>query len=84
MKCLICGVEIRRNDSILLVAEAVYNGPCEDDVIYQLGLKRVDGTIHLECLKSPVDAARTLNTGVVVAVVERSDALALFETRKET
>lgn len=84
MVCLICGLEIRQNDCILLVTEAVYDGPCDDDVTYQFGLDRVDGTIHLECLKSPADVARTPNTGVVETVVERSDALSLFGTRKET
>lgn len=78
MECLVCGVEIRRNDVILMVAEAVYNGPCEDDVTYQFGEERVDGTIHLECLKDAGDTARTSNTDVVKAVV-RSDALLLFE-----
>ena len=78
MKCLNCGVEIRRNDAILLVAEAVYNGPSEDDITYQLGLNRVDGIIHLECLKGSGDAARTSNTSIVEVPVERSDALSLL------
>lgn len=84
MVCLICGLEIRQNDCILLVTEAVYDGPCDDDVTYQFGPHRVDGTIHLECLKSPADAARTPNLGVPglvdkELVVRRSNALSLFE-----
>jgi len=79
MECLVCGLEIRQNDSVLLITEAVYNGPCADDIIHQIGANRVDGVIHLECLQSSGDAARTSNTGVVEAVVERSDALSLFK-----
>ena len=78
MKCLNCDVEIRRNDAILLVAEATYNGPRNDDITYQLGLNRIDGVIHLECLQSSGDAARTSNTDVVEVSVERSDALSLL------
>lgn len=83
MKCLICGIEIRRNDIILLVTEALYNGPCEDDVIHQIGENRIDGIIHLKCLKSPTDVVRTSNMSVprlvdTGSVVQRSDALSLL------
>ncbi len=78
MKCLICSLEIRRNDAILLVTEAVYNGPCTDDITHQIGANRVDGIIHLKCLQSSGDAAITSNTDAVEVPVERSDALSLL------
>lgn len=75
MKCLICSLRIRENDSILLVTEAVYNGPREGDITHRIGASRIDGTIHLKCMKNSGDVARTPNT----AIVERSDALTVFE-----
>ena len=83
MGCLICGLEIRQNDTVLLVTEVVYDGPCMDDITHLIGEDRMDGIVHLKCLQSSGDAARTPNTGVVEVVVGRSDALSLFGTAKE-
>lgn len=83
MECLVCLQKIQQNDTVLVAVQAVYNGPCDDDIIYQMGQDSTGGAIHLECLERSGEAARMPNRTVAddaveENVVQRSNALALL------
>ena len=79
MKCSVCHQKIKSGEIILIAAQAVYNGPSDDDVTYQMAQDGFGGAIHKECLQSSVEAISVVNTGVPKqSMVARSDALSLF------
>jgi hypothetical protein len=85
MKCTVCHEKIKPREIILIAAQAVYNGPSDDDVTYQVAQDDFGGAIHKKCLQSSGEAISVANTGVPEStseelLVRRSDALALFGT----
>lgn len=86
MKCLVCCQKIEFDEQIFWGNQMKYCGPGEDDCSYSNDSEGLMGAIHLSCLENPIAPTGTPNTVVyeVVekesgSVVERSDALAIFE-----
>jgi hypothetical protein len=46
MKCSVCHEKIKPREIILIAAQAVYNGPSDDDVTYQVAQDDFGGAIH--------------------------------------
>lgn len=85
MECLICRQNIKPGEQIFWGSQMECNGPGESDCSYSGASEGLVGAVHLSCLESPADAARTPNTAVsepveeeLVSIVERSDALSLL------
>lgn len=84
MECLICRQKIKPGEQIFWGNQMEYCGPGEDDCSYSEASEGLIGAIHLLCLESPAQPAKTLNTVVPECVeeelvVQRSDALSLFD-----
>lgn len=84
MKCLVCCQKIEFNEEIFWGNQMKYCGPGEDDCSYSNDSEGLMGAIHLFCLENPVPATKTPNTVppdpvIEESVVQRSDALAIFE-----
>ncbi|RLC88997.1 MAG: hypothetical protein DRJ03_00105 [Chloroflexi bacterium] len=83
MKCLVCRQKIKPGQYVLVGAAALCSGPGEDDFDHVEAENDLEGVVHLSCLESPAEAARTPDTAAPGPVeeesaVQRSDALALF------
>lgn len=86
MKCLVCSQIVEPGEQVFWGTQIVYRGPGESDFDYFEGSGGLVGAVHLFCLESPAAISRMPNTVVPVlvsvepeSVVERSDALSLFE-----
>ena len=83
MTCLVCALKIEPGERILSGCVSVYRGPTDSDLEWDMPTDHLDGSLHLDCLKSLSEAARTSNTmthdlAEEEVVVERSDALSLL------
>ncbi|KKN91255.1 hypothetical protein LCGC14_0221230 [marine sediment metagenome] len=87
MECLVCRQKIKLHEQIFWGNQMECCGPGDSDCSYSGDSGGLMGAIHLSCLESPTAATRTPNTTVSEplekkskseSVVERSDALALF------
>lgn len=82
MKCLICNQAIKSGEQIFWGNQMACAGPGESDCSYVGASNELVGAIHLSCLKSPAGAAKRIIRPieeVSESVVERSDALAMFD-----
>jgi hypothetical protein len=88
MECLVCLQKIECGEKIFLGSQGVCRGETDWEYGCSNGAGELVGVIHLSCLESPAQPAKTPNTVVperveeeseMVSVVERSDALSLFD-----
>jgi len=92
MECLICHQIINPGEQVFWGSQMECNGFGHDACGYSVASDGLIGAIHLSCLESPTEAARTPNTATPEpvpepipepvkekSVVQRSDALALLD-----
>lgn len=79
MECLICHQKIQSGEQIFCGNQVECCGPGENDFSYSEAFEGVVGAIHLSCLENPGEVVKTPDMAVPESVVERSDALDIFE-----
>ncbi len=85
MECIVCNQKIKLGENVFYGTQMVYCGPGESDCEYSGAIEGLVGGVHVSCLESPLEIARTTNRVVVEpveekseSVVKRSDALSLL------
>jgi hypothetical protein len=79
--CIVCNRKINFGEQVFFGNQVEYCGPGEDDCSYSGAMEGLMGAVHLSCLDRPAGVAETQNTAVpeTESVVERSDALSIFD-----
>ena len=86
MKCLICLQKIQYGEHVFWGSQMVCDGPGYADFHDLPASDDSMGVVHLSCLRSPAAIAKTPNSAIPEfvdeecgSIVERSDALSLFD-----
>ena len=79
MKCLICKVEIKSGELVFFGSRMVCNGVGSCDFHYQMASNDLSCVVHLSCLGSSVEVAKTSAMAICgEEAVQRSDALSIL------
>lgn len=73
MKCLICDQKIHPGEQIFWGNQMICSGYGDYDCSYTMASPGLDGGIHLECMQSPAQSAKTPCVVVSELVVEKSE-----------
>ncbi len=79
MECILCRKKIKSGEKIYWISPVEFCGPAEFDIVHLEPSNDFRPALHQVCLESPVAATRVVDTKVSEGVVERSDALSLFD-----
>ena len=78
MRCILCLQKINSGEQVFWGNTVVCCGPGEIDFDYSLVSNNLMGAIHMSCLNNSVEVKEKSNWKCFESVVERSNALSLF------